>query len=196
QKQQQQKQEWDAWVEEIVIDEDEVIPKDETPKLITKHQDVDKRVPIIFDYERMKATLNDALSNQFKNPKEYAYHLEQTMNFMENQILGIESYQIKVNLTAPTLTFPGIEAHEPYSIVDKLSTGLIYLNNNDEKRVMYLTDIVKFCDATLEKVFTRHSGVVVCGGLGLLQPFRARGASSNGGDGRGGVDGSEMVVTM
>ncbi|GKC22758.1 hypothetical protein Tco_1024908, partial [Tanacetum coccineum] len=66
--------------------------------------------------------------------------------------LGIESYQIKVNLTAPTLTFPGIEAHEPYSIVDKPSTNLIYLNNIDEKRVMYLTKIMKFCDATLEKV--------------------------------------------
>ncbi|GKC88722.1 hypothetical protein Tco_1149371, partial [Tanacetum coccineum] len=66
--------------------------------------------------------------------------------------LGIKSYQIKINLIAPTLTFPGIEAHEPYSIVDKPFTGLIYLNNKDEKRVMYLTEIVKFCDATLEKV--------------------------------------------
>ncbi|GJY22101.1 hypothetical protein Tco_0394667 [Tanacetum coccineum] len=62
--------------------------------------------------------------------------------------LGIESYQIKDNLTAPTLTFPGIEAHEPYSIVDKPTTDLIYLNNKDEKWVMYLMEIVKFCDAT------------------------------------------------
>ncbi|GKA39487.1 hypothetical protein Tco_0732038 [Tanacetum coccineum] len=201
----------DAWVEETIINEDEVIPEDETPELITELQDIDKRVPTIFDYERMRATLNDALSNQFKNAKEYAYHLEQTMNFMENQIvwesrqedirrpvakplvffgpqqnpneppritevvrittdqphgldfmeqiimmrendkpdsfseadfkylnkndnedlyylcrnkkLGIESYQIKVNLTAPTLMFSSIEAHEPYFIVDKPSTG-------------------------------------------------------------------------
>ncbi|GJW72737.1 hypothetical protein Tco_0132107 [Tanacetum coccineum] len=161
-------------VEKTVIDEDKVIPEDKKPELITELQDVDKRVPTIFNYERMKATLNDALSNHFKNAKEYAYHLEQTTNFMENQIvwesrqedirrpvprpnkkvnyretklinslitfirsrviwegvhdfqLGIESYQI--NLTAPTLTFP------------------------DEKRVMYLTEIVKFCDATLEKI--------------------------------------------
>ncbi|GJX05153.1 hypothetical protein Tco_0622748 [Tanacetum coccineum] len=77
---QQQQQEWDAWVEETVIDKDEV------------------------------------------------------------------------NLTAPTLMFPGIEAHEPYIIVDKPSTGLICLNNKDKKWVMYLTEIVKFCDATLEKV--------------------------------------------
>ncbi|GJS84849.1 hypothetical protein Tco_0751390 [Tanacetum coccineum] len=69
--------------------------------------------------------------------------------------LGIESYQIRVNLTAPTLTFPGIEAHEPYSIVDKPSMGLIYLNNKKEKRVMYLAEIIKFCDATLERVLNK-----------------------------------------
>ncbi|GJU72040.1 ribonuclease H-like domain-containing protein, partial [Tanacetum coccineum] len=245
-KQQQQQQEWDAQVEDTIIDEDEVIPEEETPEQITVLQDVDKR-----------------------NTEEYAYHLEQTTNFIENQIfwesrqedirrrvprplvffgpqrntneppritevvrittdqphgldfmeqiivmrendrpnsfseanfkylnkndiedlyylcrnkkvnyretklmnslitfirrrviwervhdfqLGIKSYQIKINLIAPTLTFPGIEAHEPYLIVDKPFTGLIYLNNKDEKRVMYLTEIVKFCDATLEKV--------------------------------------------
>nr|GEV15492.1 zf-CCHC domain-containing protein/UBN2 domain-containing protein [Tanacetum cinerariifolium] len=57
-----------------------------------------------------------------------------------------------LNKNAPTLTFPGIEEHAPYSIVDKPQTGLIYLNSKDEKRVMYLVEIVKFCDATLKKV--------------------------------------------
>nr|GEV20662.1 hypothetical protein [Tanacetum cinerariifolium] len=47
--------------------------------------------------------------------------------------LGIESYQIRVNLTAPTLTFPRIEEYAPYSTVDKPQTGLIYLNSKDEK---------------------------------------------------------------
>ncbi|GJR27182.1 retrovirus-related pol polyprotein from transposon TNT 1-94 [Tanacetum coccineum] len=70
--------------------------------------------------------------------------------------LSIESYQIKVNLTAPTLTFPGIEAHKPYSIVDKPTTGLIYLNTKDEKRVMYLMKIVEFYDATLERVLNEE----------------------------------------
>ncbi|GJY29778.1 hypothetical protein Tco_0405545 [Tanacetum coccineum] len=59
---------------------------------------------------------------------------------------------IKVNLTSPTVTFPGIEAHDPYSIVEKPNTALIYLNNKNEKWVMYLVEIVKFCAATLEKV--------------------------------------------
>ncbi|GJY19853.1 hypothetical protein Tco_0392419 [Tanacetum coccineum] len=66
--------------------------------------------------------------------------------------LGILCYQIKINLTAPTLIFLDIEAHIPYFIVDKLDTSLIYLNNKEEKRFMYLVEIVKFCDATLERV--------------------------------------------
>ncbi|GKD30863.1 hypothetical protein Tco_1241641 [Tanacetum coccineum] len=241
--QQQQQQEWDAQVEDIVIDEDEVIPEEETPEQITELQDVDKHVPIIFDYERIRATLNDALNslgkqirgyirrvprpliffgpqrnpneppritevvrittdqphgldfmeqiivmrendrpNSFskanfkylnKNDIEDLYYLcrNKKVNYRETKLmnslitfiksrviwervhdfqLGIKSYQIKINLIAPTLTFPGIEAHEPYSIVHKPFTGLIYLNNKDEKQVMYLTEIVKFCDATLE----------------------------------------------
>ncbi|GKC49775.1 hypothetical protein Tco_1072520 [Tanacetum coccineum] len=52
-------EEWDAWEEETVIDEDEVIPKDETPELITEFQNVDKRVLTLFDHARMEATLND-----------------------------------------------------------------------------------------------------------------------------------------
>ncbi|GJV42381.1 hypothetical protein Tco_1420821 [Tanacetum coccineum] len=68
--QQQQQQEWDAWVDETVIDKDEVITEDETPELITELQNVDKHVQTIFDRARMKATLNDRLSNQFKNAEE------------------------------------------------------------------------------------------------------------------------------
>ncbi|GJZ35470.1 hypothetical protein Tco_0581287 [Tanacetum coccineum] len=188
-----QQQEWDAWVEETIIDEDEVIPEDETSELITEFQNVDKHVLTVFDRLRMEATLNDMLSNQFRNAEEITEVVRITidqqygLDFMEqiiimrendkpysfseadfkylnkndiedlyylcqNKKLGIESYQIKVNLTAPTLTFPGIEAHDSYSIVDKPNTGLIYLNNKNEKRVMYLVEIVKFCDATLEKV--------------------------------------------
>nr|GEU37012.1 retrovirus-related Pol polyprotein from transposon TNT 1-94 [Tanacetum cinerariifolium] len=35
---------------------------------------------------------------------------------------------------------------------NKQNTSLIYLNNKNEKRVMYMVEIAKFCDATLEKV--------------------------------------------
>ncbi|GKA81053.1 hypothetical protein Tco_0787745, partial [Tanacetum coccineum] len=200
---QQQQQEWDAWVEDTIFNKDEVIPEDETPKLIEEFKNVDKRVLTIYDHEIMEATLRDMMSNQFKDDEEYAYHLEQPNNYMENQIvwesrqedirrskpydlyvnseerkyvlslhkmhavpfpeddleekmnysffeadfkymnkndiedmsriiwervrdfqLGIESYQIKINLTAPILIFPGIEASDPYSIVDKPTTVL------------------------------------------------------------------------
>ncbi|GJT02021.1 putative reverse transcriptase domain, reverse transcriptase zinc-binding domain protein [Tanacetum coccineum] len=252
-KQQSQQQEWDAWEEENVIDEDEVIPEDVTPELIAESQNVDKRVPTIFDHARMEATLRDSLSNMSKNAEEYAYHLEQSTSFIENQIYGnteekkyilslqkihaeefpeldleekvykqnqkkaiqnpedyysnhkitkvvrivtdqphgldfmeqilvmrandkpynfseanfkylnkndiedlyylCRSKEIdnqKVKLMNSLITF--IRKHVPYTIVDEPRMGLIYLNSKDEKRVMYLEEIVKFCDATLEKV--------------------------------------------
>ncbi|GKD26665.1 hypothetical protein Tco_1232879 [Tanacetum coccineum] len=45
-----------------------------------------------------------------------------------------------------------IEACDPYSIVDEPSVGLIYLNIKEEKRIIDLVDISKFCDTTREKV--------------------------------------------
>ncbi|GKC13306.1 hypothetical protein Tco_1010088, partial [Tanacetum coccineum] len=101
--------------------------QNETPELITEFQNVDKRVPTIFDRARMKATLNDML-------------------------IGNRELSNQGHYDPPTLTFPGIEEYEPYSIVNKPTMGLIYLNNKDEKRVMYLVEIVKFYDATLENV--------------------------------------------
>ncbi|GKE09082.1 hypothetical protein Tco_1412633, partial [Tanacetum coccineum] len=228
------------WVEETVIDEGEVILEDKTPELITELQNVDKRVLTIYDYERMRATLNDALNLFFLkhgNTEEKKYvlslykihteqfpeaDLEEKMNcwvqkefktfneearlitevvrittdqphgldFMEqilvmrendkpdsfseadfkylskNDIedlyylcrnkkvnyLGNGELPIEGQFNCTTMTFPGIEACEPYSIVDKPNTGLIYLNSKGEKRLMCLVEIVKFCDATLEKV--------------------------------------------
>ncbi|GJX95764.1 hypothetical protein Tco_0351562 [Tanacetum coccineum] len=75
-KQQQQQQEWDAWVEETFVDEDKVIPEDETPELIIKFQNVNKYA------------------------EEYAYHLEQSTNFMENQIV-LESRQEDIRRSKP-----------------------------------------------------------------------------------------------
>ncbi|GJX54248.1 retrovirus-related pol polyprotein from transposon TNT 1-94 [Tanacetum coccineum] len=66
--------------------------------------------------------------------------------------LGIESYQQKVNLTAPTITFPGIEEHDMFSIIYEPVHGIIYKNSKKEKRVMRHTEIHKFCDATLNRV--------------------------------------------
>ncbi|GJZ47702.1 retrovirus-related pol polyprotein from transposon TNT 1-94 [Tanacetum coccineum] len=66
--------------------------------------------------------------------------------------LGIESYQQKVNLTAPTMTFPGIKDHEMFSIIYEPVHGIIYKNSKKEKWVMRHLEIYKFCDATLNRV--------------------------------------------
>ncbi|GJY17483.1 retrovirus-related pol polyprotein from transposon TNT 1-94 [Tanacetum coccineum] len=93
--------------EETVINEDEVIPEDETPELIIEFQNDDKRVPTIYDRARIEATLTDMLSNQFRNAEEYAYHLEQATNFMENWIVW-ESKQEDIRRPIPkALVFYG-----------------------------------------------------------------------------------------
>ncbi|GJZ94345.1 hypothetical protein Tco_0666548, partial [Tanacetum coccineum] len=58
----------------------------------------------------------------------------------------------KVNLTAPTITFPGIEKYKMFSIVTEPVYGIIYKNNKKEKRVMRHQEIHKFYDATLKRV--------------------------------------------
>nr|GFB16865.1 hypothetical protein [Tanacetum cinerariifolium] len=68
-----------------------------------------------------------------------------------NGKLGVESYQQKVNLTTPIITFPGIEKHKMF-IVSEPVYGIIYKNNKKEKRVMRHQEIHKFCDATLKRV--------------------------------------------
>ncbi|GJV25329.1 hypothetical protein Tco_1378024 [Tanacetum coccineum] len=105
-----------------------------------------EQIIVIREKDKPDSFSKDDFKYLNKNDIEDLYYL------CQNKKMGIESYQVKVNLTAPTLTFPGIEAYEPYLIVDKPNTSLIYLNNKYEKQVMYLVEIVKFCDATLEKV--------------------------------------------
>ncbi|GJV21069.1 hypothetical protein Tco_1370089 [Tanacetum coccineum] len=69
-----------------------------------------------------------------------------------NDKLGVKSYQQKVNLTAPTINFPGIMKYKVFSIVSELVYGIMYKNSKKEKRVMRLQEIHKFCDATLKRV--------------------------------------------
>nr|GEY44617.1 hypothetical protein [Tanacetum cinerariifolium] len=66
--------------------------------------------------------------------------------------LGVESYPQKVNLTAPTITFPGIEKYKMFSIVSKPVYGIRYKNSKKEKRVMRHQEVHKLYDATLKRV--------------------------------------------
>ncbi|GJZ62229.1 hypothetical protein Tco_0618366 [Tanacetum coccineum] len=65
--------------------------------------------------------------------------------------LRIESYQQKINLTAPTITFPRIKEYNVFSIVYEPVHGIIYTNSKKEKRVMRPLEIHKFCDSTLRR---------------------------------------------
>nr|GEY24034.1 hypothetical protein [Tanacetum cinerariifolium] len=65
---------------------------------------------------------------------------------------GVESYQQKFNLTAPTITFPSIEKYKMCSIVSEPVYGIIYKNSKKEKRVVRHQEIHKVCDATLKRV--------------------------------------------
>ncbi|GJT13564.1 hypothetical protein Tco_0860606 [Tanacetum coccineum] len=69
--------------------------------------------------------------------------------------LGMESYQQKVNLIAPTITFPGIERKKLFTITYEPVIGMIYENNKKEKRVMIHKEIRKFCDATSKRVLEK-----------------------------------------
>ncbi|GKC11926.1 hypothetical protein Tco_1008708 [Tanacetum coccineum] len=66
--------------------------------------------------------------------------------------LRIESYQQKVNLTAPTISFLGVEKHKMFSNIYEPMHGIIYKNSKKEKRVMRYSEIHKFCDAMLNRV--------------------------------------------
>ncbi|GKB81675.1 hypothetical protein Tco_0948570 [Tanacetum coccineum] len=68
------------------------------------------------------------------------------------EVLGMKSYQQKVNLTALIITLPGIERKKLLTITSKLVVGLIYENSKKKKKVMEIKDILKFCDATLKMV--------------------------------------------
>ncbi|GJX95763.1 hypothetical protein Tco_0351561 [Tanacetum coccineum] len=84
-----------------------------------------------------------------KNDIEDLYYL--CLNRKVNY-LGYKDLPDQGQFNRTNIDISGIKARDPYTIVDKLDTSLIYLNSKGEKRVMCLVEIVKFCDATLERV--------------------------------------------
>ncbi|GJV12539.1 hypothetical protein Tco_1354080 [Tanacetum coccineum] len=159
-KQQSQHQELDACEEENVVDEDEVIPEDVTPELIVESQNVDKRVPTIFYHTRIEATLRDFVSNLSRNSEEYAYHLEQSTSFMENQIVW-ESRQQDIPRTIPkTLIFYGPQRNPnepPRPLYNKDIFFLKYGNTEEKKYILSLHKIhvEEFPEPDLEEKLNR-----------------------------------------
>nr|GEV28485.1 hypothetical protein [Tanacetum cinerariifolium] len=60
-----------------------------------------------------------------------------------------------INLIASTLTILGIENLEAYTIITEPFIGIVYEKSKNEKRVMDIKEITKFCDVTLKKVLTK-----------------------------------------
>ena len=70
---------------------------------------------------------------------------------VENLQLGVESYQVKLNLTKPQLTCPDIEEMSQYVHVPK-PFGFTYLNDERKLRFMRYDELHKFCNSTLKSI--------------------------------------------
>ncbi|GKA22982.1 hypothetical protein Tco_0708944 [Tanacetum coccineum] len=66
-------------------------------------------------------------------------------------VLGVESYQRKLNLTRPQRTCLHISIKEPYTL-NFDPPGVIYEDICKKKRLMRVDEIHKFCDKTLQSV--------------------------------------------
>ncbi|GKD05775.1 hypothetical protein Tco_1180749 [Tanacetum coccineum] len=64
---------------------------------------------------------------------------------------------MKVNHTAPTITFPSIEAIPLYSIIGIPFVSIVYENSKKEKRTMDIDELQTFSDATLKRVLRKIS---------------------------------------
>nr|GEZ07453.1 hypothetical protein [Tanacetum cinerariifolium] len=153
--------------EENVIDEDEVIPEDETPELIAEFHNLKKRVPTIFDRARMEATLRDSLNNKIfyvqyqrlifygpqRNPNEPPRPLyNKDLFFLKYGNTKEKKYILSIHkILAKEFPEPDLEEKINRWVRKEFKT-FNEEAREDEKRVLYLVEIVKFCDATLEKV--------------------------------------------
>ncbi|GJW01249.1 hypothetical protein Tco_1556500 [Tanacetum coccineum] len=70
---------------------------------------------------------------------------------MEDLQLGIESYQMKLNLTQLDWDASDFLFKEDYTIVSK-PRAVIYRDKNDQKKMMRETEVHKFSDATLIRI--------------------------------------------
>ncbi|GJW67985.1 hypothetical protein Tco_0122409 [Tanacetum coccineum] len=127
------------------INKDDEISKDASPEFFEEIKSVgDKKVPTIADHERMEVTLKDMMSNQFKNAEEYAYHIEQATNYMENQIVW--------KRTEEDLMVLEKEAHVFYSPQRNPNESLRYLYNKDLFYLKYRNTETKKYVLSLHKI--------------------------------------------
>nr|GEX63170.1 hypothetical protein [Tanacetum cinerariifolium] len=141
------KKEYDLWAKDQETYDDEVSSEEVTPEFfaeITRNKRSRKRADLVDVY--LDQRIVDIIRIQYDQG-----HGQEFMKEIVGKIAD-EIYQLKVNLTAPKLTFPGIREKTPYTIATLHFVGLIYDNINKEKRIMDIDEIPKFCDATLKRV--------------------------------------------
>ncbi|GJW95113.1 hypothetical protein Tco_0174785 [Tanacetum coccineum] len=111
------------------------------PAIIFNDDDIEERTSRWPDYKNLN-----------KNDIKDMYLLIMNGKVPDYAETGLLCYQQKVNLTAPTISFPGVEKHKMLSIIYEPMHGIIYKNSKKGKRVMRHSEIHKFYDATLNRV--------------------------------------------
>ncbi|GJZ71123.1 hypothetical protein Tco_0634974 [Tanacetum coccineum] len=112
------------------------------------------------DHERMEATLRDMMSNQFRDAEEYAYHLEQTKNYIENQIVWkSRHYDIRLSKPYAHVSYGPLRNpnEPPRYLYNKDLFFLKYVNSKERKYVLSLHKIhvVPFPEEDLEERMNR-----------------------------------------
>nr|GEU59367.1 uncharacterized mitochondrial protein AtMg00810-like [Tanacetum cinerariifolium] len=75
------------------------------------------------------------------------------------RLLGIESYQTKINLTQPDWDASDFSFKEDYTIVSK-PRAVIYRDRNGQKKMMRETEVHKFSDGTLNRILEKLDHMV------------------------------------
>nr|GFD19313.1 hypothetical protein [Tanacetum cinerariifolium] len=73
--------------------------------------------------------------------------------------LGIESYQTNLNLTEPRWDASDFLFKEDYTIIRKLRV-VIYIDRNDQKKMLRENEVHKFSDGTLIRVLQKLDHMV------------------------------------
>ncbi|GKA71992.1 hypothetical protein Tco_0778208 [Tanacetum coccineum] len=121
--------------------------------VVVKLQEIDKyfvELMVVGELLEAYTVSNEKVLHKIVNVVERDNTVEQLERVHDYQ-LGLESYQQRVNLTVPTLTFPGIKDEELLTITSNPLVGLIYEYSKKEKTIIDIKEILKFCDVTLKR---------------------------------------------
>nr|GEV13687.1 integrase, catalytic region, zinc finger, CCHC-type, peptidase aspartic, catalytic [Tanacetum cinerariifolium] len=135
---QEQADDYDFWTDSYASDDDEIPTKQVS-------QDIIEEVSLNVNEAKLKKIVDEMLRQRCTSGDEHQYHIDQMKNFLKSDIVW-------VNITTPTMSFPGIKEFEMFSIIYDPVHGIIYKNSKKEKRVIRHSEIRKFCDTTLNRV--------------------------------------------